>query len=107
MEYIRRIAWTGTELARAQVTTVRFKLPKIGTVTSRNTRRVRLLFSSAYPRKQHLANMLALPTCSVASSWPVAVLSPAPKKTTGITGSAPEPRYRGKKHGKIIATDPV
>jgi len=49
METIRRVGLCGTELARAQVTTIRLKLLKIGTVILRNTRRIRLLFSSAYP----------------------------------------------------------
>lgn len=49
MEAIRRLGLHGTELARAQVTTLRLKLLKIGTVITRNTRRIRLLFSSAYP----------------------------------------------------------
>jgi hypothetical protein len=58
MEYIRRTALVGTELARAQVTTIRLKLLKIGTVTLRNTRRIRLLFSSAYPHQQLFVTML-------------------------------------------------
>ena len=49
MEAIRRLGLQGTELARAQVTTLRLKLLKIGTVVVRNTRRIRLFFSSAYP----------------------------------------------------------
>ena len=49
METIRRIGLSGTEMARAQVGTLRLKLLKIGTVIVRNTRRIRLLFSSAYP----------------------------------------------------------
>jgi hypothetical protein len=49
METIRRIGLRGTEMARAQVGTLRLKLLKIGTVIVRNTRRIRLLFSSAYP----------------------------------------------------------
>jgi len=49
METIRRIALQGTELARAQVGTIRLKLLKIGTVIIRNTRRIRLLFASGYP----------------------------------------------------------
>ena len=52
METIRRIGLKGTELARAQVGTIRLKLLKIGTVIVRNTRRIRLLFSSAYPYRQ-------------------------------------------------------
>jgi DDE family transposase len=49
METIRRVGLKGTELARAQVGTIRLKLLKIGTVIVRNTRRIRLFFSSAYP----------------------------------------------------------
>ena len=52
VEAIRRLGLTGTELARAQVETIRLKLLKIGTVILRNTRRIRLLFSSAYPHQQ-------------------------------------------------------
>jgi hypothetical protein len=52
METIRRVGLKGTELARAQVGTIRLKLLKIGTVIIRNTRRIRLLFSSAYPYQQ-------------------------------------------------------
>ena len=53
VEAIRRLGLAGTELARAQVQTIRLQLLKIGTVILRNTRRIRLLFSSAYPH-QHL-----------------------------------------------------
>ena len=49
MEAIRRVGLAGTELARAQVGTLRLKLLKIGAVVTRNTRRIRLLLSSAYP----------------------------------------------------------
>jgi hypothetical protein len=52
VEAIRRLGLAGTELARAQVPTIRLKLLKIGTVILRNTRRIRLLFSSAYPQQQ-------------------------------------------------------
>jgi hypothetical protein len=51
VEAIRRLGLHGTELARAQVATIRLKLFKIGTVILRNTRRIRLLFSSAYPHQ--------------------------------------------------------
>lgn len=51
VEAIRRLALAGTELARAQVATIRLKLLKIGTVILRNTRRIRLLFSRAYPHQ--------------------------------------------------------
>ena len=49
MEAVWRIGLEGTELAKAQVGTIRLKLLKIGTVIVRNTRRIRLFFSSAYP----------------------------------------------------------
>lgn len=49
LERLRALGLAGTELARAQVGTIRLKLLKIGAVVLRNTRRVRLLLSSAYP----------------------------------------------------------
>lgn len=49
LETIRRVGLKGTDFARAQVSTLRLKLLKIGTVIVRNTRRIRLLLSSAYP----------------------------------------------------------
>jgi len=52
VETVRRVALAGTELARAQVTTIRLKLFKLGTVIVRNTRRILLLFSSAYPLQE-------------------------------------------------------
>ena len=57
METIRRVALPGTELARAQVSTIRLKLLKIGTVIVRNTRRIRLFFSSAYPHQALFASV--------------------------------------------------
>lgn len=52
MEAIRRLGLKGSELARAQVGTIRLKLLKLGTVIIRNTRRIRLLFSSAFANKE-------------------------------------------------------
>jgi hypothetical protein len=52
IETIRRIGLVGSDLARAQVSTIRLRLLKIGTVILRNTRRIRLLFSSAFPLAQ-------------------------------------------------------
>jgi hypothetical protein len=49
LETLRRLGLAGTELARAQAGTIRLKLLKIGAVVVRNTRRVRLWFSSAFP----------------------------------------------------------
>jgi hypothetical protein len=58
METIRRVGLCGSELARAQVSTIRLKVLKIGTVILRNTRRIRLLFSSAYPDQELFASIL-------------------------------------------------
>ena len=52
MEFIRRLALCDTELARAQVGTLRLKLFKVGAVVLRNTRRIRFLLSSAFPCQQ-------------------------------------------------------
>ena len=43
---IRRLGLQGTKLARAQCHTIRWKLLKIGAVITRNTRRIRIHFSS-------------------------------------------------------------
>ena len=59
LERIRRVGLAGTELARAQVATIRLKVLKLGTVIVRNTRRIRLLFSSAYPYQQLFGTLLA------------------------------------------------
>lgn len=52
METIRRLALSGTELATAQVETIRLKLLKIGGAVVRNTRRIRLLLASACPYQE-------------------------------------------------------
>ena len=49
LEAVRRLGLKGTELARAQVSTIRLKLLKIGAVIVRNTRRVRFLLASTCP----------------------------------------------------------
>lgn len=59
METIRRVGLKGSELSRAQVGTIRLKLLKLGTVIIRNTRRIRLLFSSGYPHKTLFSNVAA------------------------------------------------
>ena len=51
LEGIRRTALKGSRLARAQATTIRLRLLKIGAVILRNTRRIRFLLSSSYPDK--------------------------------------------------------
>ena len=58
LEAIRRLGLKGTELARAQVDTIRLKLLKIGAVIVRNTRRVRFRLSSAHPY-WHLFQLVA------------------------------------------------
>lgn len=59
VEAIRRLGLVGTELARAQVGTIRLKLLKVGTVILRNTRRIRLLYSSAYPYRELFTTVLS------------------------------------------------
>jgi hypothetical protein len=49
METIRRVGLREAELARSQVSTIQLKILKIGMVIVRDTRRIRLFFSSAYP----------------------------------------------------------
>ena len=58
VEAMRRLGLSGTELAQAQVDTIRLKLLKIGAVIVRNTRRVRFCLSSAHPC-QHLFRLVA------------------------------------------------
>jgi hypothetical protein len=49
MERLRNIGLVGTEWARAQMSTLRCKLLKVGAVIVRNTRRIRFFISSAFP----------------------------------------------------------
>ena len=49
MHALRRLGTQGTELARAQCTTLRLKLLKIGTRINITARRVWLSFSQSYP----------------------------------------------------------
>ena len=49
VERLRALGLSGTEFARAQASTLRTKLLKIGAVIVRNTRRVRVMLSSAFP----------------------------------------------------------
>jgi hypothetical protein len=51
MERLRTIGLAGTELARAQVSTLRCRLLKVGAVIVRNTRRVRFFLASAFPHQ--------------------------------------------------------
>jgi hypothetical protein len=56
---LRRRALQGTELAKAQVTTIRLKLFKIGGAIIANTRRVRLYLSEHYPYQDLFADVVA------------------------------------------------
>ncbi len=49
LERLRALALAETQLARATCGTIRLNLMKIGAVVIRNTRRVRLMLSSACP----------------------------------------------------------
>lgn len=49
LESLRRIGLSDTQLARAQVETIRLRLLKIGALITRNTRRIRLRLSSSFP----------------------------------------------------------
>ena len=61
VERLRSLALRDTSLAKAQVNTIRLKLFKIGGVVLRNTRRVKIMLSSAYPHQSlfvHAATIL-------------------------------------------------
>jgi hypothetical protein len=49
LEAMRRTALKGTEIAKAQCSTIRMRLLKIGAVITHNTRSVKVLLSSTYP----------------------------------------------------------
>jgi hypothetical protein len=49
MERLRTIGLAGSDLACAQVWTIRCRLLKIGAVIVRNSRRIRFFLSSAFP----------------------------------------------------------
>lgn len=59
VEALRRLALKHTALARAQINTIRLQLLKIGATVVRNTRRIRFLMSSAYPRQTLFAPVVA------------------------------------------------
>jgi hypothetical protein len=59
METIRRLGLKDTRLSNACCQTLRLTLLKIGAVVIRNTRRVRLLLSSAYPHRSLFTTVVA------------------------------------------------
>ena len=52
LQHIRQIALAGTELAEAQVSTIRLKLLKIGGLVKRTARRIVLNLASGCPQQQ-------------------------------------------------------
>lgn len=52
MERVRNVGLAGTGLARAQMSTLRCKLLKVGAVVVRNTRRIRFFIASAFPERE-------------------------------------------------------
>ena len=58
IERLRALALQGTELACAQVDTLRIKLLKLGAVITRNTRRIRLYMASNWPSKHIFAHAM-------------------------------------------------
>jgi hypothetical protein len=74
-ETLRALGLAGTELARAQAGTIRLKLLKVGAVVVRNSRRVRLWLSSAFPLQAVFRYCVA---CSYGRGG--AVLARAPAK---------------------------
>jgi hypothetical protein len=65
LQYLRQAALAGTELAEAQVTTIRLKLLKIGGLVKRSARRIVLHLASGCPQQQLFrliaAKLLSLP----------------------------------------------
>ena len=58
IERLRALALQGTELAYAQIDTLRIKLLKLGAVITRNTRRIRLYMASNWPSKDIFAHAM-------------------------------------------------
>jgi hypothetical protein len=67
LQHIRQTALAGTELAEAQVSTIRLKLLKIGAMVKRSARRIVLHLASACPRQQ-LFRLIAARLLSVPST---------------------------------------
>ncbi len=58
VERLRALALQGTELATAQIDTLRMKLLKVAAVVTRNTRRIRLYLASNWPSAQTFAHAM-------------------------------------------------
>jgi len=59
MQRFKEMALAGTELQNATSATIRVRLLKIGTAIIRNTRRIRILFSSYHPLRDVFARAAA------------------------------------------------
>ncbi len=59
IERLRALGLQGTELATAQVGTLRVKLLKVAAVVTRNTRRIRLYLASHWPSAQTFAHAMS------------------------------------------------
>jgi len=59
IEHLRRVGLQGTELAAAQVTTIRLKLFKVAARITTSVRRVVLHLSSAYPYQRLFALLVS------------------------------------------------
>lgn len=60
IERLRALALQGTELATAQVDTLRVKLLKVAAVVTRNTRRIRLYLASNWPNADIFAHAMSM-----------------------------------------------
>ena len=58
MSHIRRAALAGTELARAEVGTIRLRLFKVGAWVQRSVRRVVVRMASSYPWPELFAGVV-------------------------------------------------
>jgi hypothetical protein len=80
VEYLRRTALASTELAQAQVTTIRLKLFKIAARVVRSVRRVVFHLSSAYTMRELFGTVLSRLTSTTVT-----------RRLTSPTGACPAP----------------
>ena len=59
IETLRRTMLAGTELARAQATTIRLKLLKIGALVQRSVRRIVVHLSESFPLRELFQSLVA------------------------------------------------
>src|SRR5712691_7026523 len=91
---LRRTGLRGTELARAQVTTIRCRLLKIGTRVTVSVRRIVAALSSAVPLQPLFAHVLA----NLQRAYPLRILAPpAPSDVKAIPSAEVEVRSQSEK----------